>query len=156
MTHLGRRDFVCPQETCGRAFGYKHLLQRHLAKLHAPCAESPSQSEGSDDSDNESLSKVATSRKTEFSIDDITGKSYATRSRQLLARPNTLRCPYPDVHELVGGAIVPVTQSSCEYVFSRAYDFRRHLHSEHSIEIDREHIDAWVKTAKKAKGTLRN
>ena len=38
MTHLGRRDFACP--ACGRAFGYKHLLQRHAAKAH-PASPAP-------------------------------------------------------------------------------------------------------------------
>ncbi|KAH7907332.1 hypothetical protein BJ138DRAFT_1129242 [Hygrophoropsis aurantiaca] len=38
VIHLGRRDHVCPHTHCTSAFGYKHLLQRHLAKIHSASA----------------------------------------------------------------------------------------------------------------------
>jgi general transcription factor IIIA len=34
VTHLQNRDHVCDVTGCGKAFGYKHLLQRHSAKIH--------------------------------------------------------------------------------------------------------------------------
>ncbi|CAG8657976.1 13759_t:CDS:2, partial [Acaulospora colombiana] len=34
VTHLQKRDFVCDVAGCEKEFGYKHLLQRHSAKIH--------------------------------------------------------------------------------------------------------------------------
>ncbi|KAF8141285.1 hypothetical protein EV363DRAFT_1425422 [Boletus edulis] len=35
IIHLGQRNHVCPHEHCNSAFGYRRLLERHLAKLHS-------------------------------------------------------------------------------------------------------------------------
>lgn len=35
VVHVGARDFVCTARGCGKAYGYKHLLQRHVARVHA-------------------------------------------------------------------------------------------------------------------------
>jgi len=37
---------------------------------------------------------------------------------------------------------------ACDYVFSRAYDLRRHLRAEHGVEAEKESVDDWVKSAK--------
>lgn len=39
----------------------------------------------------------------------------------------------------------------CTYVFSRAYDLRRHLLAEHSLELEREVVDEWVRSTKMAR-----
>lgn len=153
VNHLGRRDFVCPHESCKRAFGYKHLLQRHMAKLHAN--ESGVSDEAAETSDEDDQPGVQPERaRLPLEIDDITGKNYAVRSRQLLASGNKLRCPHPDLHGLVDDSTaISGGSSACEYVFSRAYDLRRHLHSVHRVEVDRERVDNWVKTARWTKLT---
>ena len=33
----------------------------------------------------------------------------------------------------------------CAYIFSRAYDLRRHLKAEHGLELDKEEVDGWVR-----------
>ncbi len=145
MNHLGRRDFVCPRDDCKRAFGYKHLLQRHLARLHAGSSEDS-------DSNNDIQDRQPTSAPARLGIDDITGKNYSVRSKQMMTMAKVLCCPHPDLRGLITEAR-PLAGGSkrCEYVFSRAYDFRRHLQSEHSIVIEKDIVDRWVQMAKKAK-----
>ncbi|KAI0094720.1 hypothetical protein BDY19DRAFT_872574, partial [Irpex rosettiformis] len=137
VNHEGRRDFVCPHETCGRAFGYKHLLQRHLAKLHA--LHSHSEVATSEDSEASS-----TDHAPYLDIDRITGKSYNVRAAQQLATSHKLRCPHPDLHELSLESFCGSSSRPCEYVFSRAYDLRRHLMSEHAIKVEKHLVGNWV------------
>lgn len=40
--------------------------------------------------------------------------------------------------------------NACQYVFSRAYDLRRHLHAEHGVDVDREKVADWVRDEKRA------
>jgi len=40
------------------------------------------------------------------------------------------------------------TSRTCEYVFSRAYDLRRHLRAEHDVDVEKDKVDEWVKGAK--------
>lgn len=140
MNHEGRRDFICPHETCGRSFGYKHLLQRHLSKLHAAQSESESNSdEGEAATENAQLP---------MAINDITGKTYADRSAKQLAMLRRLACPYPHLHDLSESLPSISGGRSCEYVFSRAYDLRRHLKAEHGVEVEKEVVDRWVQEVK--------
>ena len=139
---------MCQHASCQRAFGYKHLLQRHVAKVHANPSGTSDEAESSEGEDPAEPQKQDV--RLELDIDDITGKTYAVRSQKLLAQSNRLRCPHPDLHGLVDDATARVRRP-CEYVFSRAYDLKRHLLSEHGLEVDRERVDNWVKTAKKAK-----
>jgi len=162
VNHLGRRDFICPRADCQRAFGYKHLLQRHMAKLHRPHATSSSENEDSGAFD-EGLHpgvghQVQASSGQTLSIDFITGTSYTSRSREQLKAGGMLRCPYPDVPavflpsgEMPGASGPSMQYGTCEYVFSRAYDLRRHLRAEHAIEVDKDVVDAWVKDAKRTR-----
>ncbi|ELR11015.1 zinc finger, c2h2 type domain containing protein [Acanthamoeba castellanii str. Neff] len=39
VVHDGLRTFVCEEPGCGKAFGYKHLLQRHTLAKHSPKEE---------------------------------------------------------------------------------------------------------------------
>ena len=178
MTHLGRRDFAC--QTCGRAFGYKHLLQRHAAKAH-PADPAKSASESESESESERGDECAGGEEkgraggeggkeppTAFSIDWITGAAYDARAQaRLSSGVRSLRCPFPDLPPSLrrgclgegedaasaDEAAAPSASggSRCLYVFSRAYDLRRHLLAEHALEIGREVVDAWVRSAKAAK-----
>ncbi|KAK7045678.1 hypothetical protein VNI00_007511 [Paramarasmius palmivorus] len=153
VTHLGHRDFACPHKDCGLAFGYKHLLQRHQAKAHGSSSSSGESDAGSG-SEESSLNEEGTdagpiSIPNSMNIDALTGVSYATRSRHKLQNYKALRCPFPEL-----GAIAHTycdkqsqaasQQAPCDYVFSRAYDFRRHLRSSHQIEAEKESVEAWV------------
>ncbi|KAJ7072584.1 transcription factor iiia [Mycena amicta] len=145
ITHLGRRDFACSYENCGQSFGYKHILQRHIAKHHAAPSEPPP----SEDEDEEPQSGVV----AEADIGTITGDNYAQSARQKLAAATALPCPYPDLSGLQPELEHPVrdhasTASTCEYVFSRAYDLRRHLQAAHNLVFDKEVVQRWVRRAK--------
>lgn len=155
IAHLGRRDFVCPHENCGRAFGYKHLLQRHLAKIHAPpSSDSGSGVEGEQDEtepDDPLLGTHETDAEGAMDmIDVLTGKAYATRAREAVKQAHKLQCPYPRLppsftSEDSPGPASSTQENGCQYVFSRAYDLRRHLQAEHGIVVEREKVDEWVR-----------
>ncbi|KAJ7287319.1 transcription factor iiia [Mycena rebaudengoi] len=141
VTHLGRRDHACPHESCQHTFGYKHLLQRHLATHHA----SSSSAAESSDEDPRPAPKPATN-----SIDVITGHTYAQNAQEKLRTAKAVQCPYP---HLQGLASLPNPgeaggSGGCEYVFSRAYDFRRHLKTVHDVAVEKETVDRWVRRAK--------
>jgi len=88
-------------------------------------------------------------------IDTITGMSYTSKANDRLTASKALRCPHPHL-----GALVSITGSGdhemagssmsriCEYVFSRAYDLRRHLRAEHEVDVEKDKVDEWVKGAK--------
>ena len=116
MSHLGKKDFGCPK--CGIRYGYKHLLQRHFARQHK-------QTSGSASDDSESEEEEARSEKEKMDIDTMTGSAYVKRARR-----KVLRCPYPDLEQIA------VSRDRCEYVFTRAYDLRRHLRAVHGMETE--------------------
>lgn len=150
VNHLGRRDFVCPHESCARAFGYKHLLQRHLGKLHKA---SDGEYESSDDSETGSaVGDNEPQQRRGLRVDDITGMAYSKRAQQQMESSRSLCCPFPDLQDLLtDGTAASSSDKRCEYVFTRAYDFRRHLRSEHGLDAEKDEVDAWVKSARKAK-----
>ncbi|KAG6889107.1 hypothetical protein C0995_003676 [Termitomyces sp. Mi166 len=148
VTHLGRRDHVCPHDGCEQTYGYKHLLQRHLAKAHHRMSDDDP--EESDWGSGHKNPRKATS--TSLDIDTITGHSYAQRTRAKMANATALLCPYP---QLGGTTLIieedaaePDPQASatrpCEYAFSRAYDLRRHLKAAHGVIVVKESVDEWV------------
>ncbi|KIP12588.1 hypothetical protein PHLGIDRAFT_61571 [Phlebiopsis gigantea 11061_1 CR5-6] len=155
VIHLGRRDFVCPHETCKKAFGYKHLLQRHLGTCHGITAKKPAHNEDADAETSSSEDAPAPTNSSRLlDIDEITGKAYVDRARQKLSAPRTLLCPFPDLHGLTNTAEDNAhTDKRCEYVFTRSYDLRRHLRSEHGEEFRKDAVDAWVNHARACKGT---
>lgn len=87
-------------------------------------------------------------------IDLITGNIYAVQAKESLKTFKALRCPYPKLEQLAsinGSDASNVRLSSdpdCIYVFTRAYDLRRHLRAIHDIDIDKERVDEWVKERK--------
>ena len=142
VTHLGKRDHICPYEHCDSAFAYKHLLQRHLGKVHATKADETTD-EDEEFGDDEVKKEKLVQR---MDIDVITGKTYNSLASSRLNDPtsNVLRCPHP----LIPGCTTTSSSSrykGCEYVFSRAYDLRRHLKAEHGVTVDKEVVDEWVR-----------
>ncbi|KAJ7076889.1 hypothetical protein B0H15DRAFT_575332 [Mycena belliarum] len=145
ITHLGRRDHVCPHESCTQTFGYKHLLNRHLAKHHtASCTTS----ESSDEDIN--LSTKPTAANTV--IDMITGTTYAQIANKKLSEATALRCPFPNLKGLTfvrnldsAGCALAGPDSDCDYVFSRAYDLRRHLNAAHNVIAEKDSLHYWLR-----------
>lgn len=133
---------MCPHVHCNSAFRYKHLLERHLAKLHS------SKSVGSETASEE---EPATDTDDTMDIEAITGKAYTARLQNAMS----IRCPYPHVDALVAPT-APLDASgsspskSCEHVLTRAYDLRRHLRSEHGVDTEKEKVDAWVRAQRHA------
>ncbi|GJE86014.1 transcriptional repressor, putative [Phanerochaete sordida] len=152
VNHLGRRDFICHHESCGRAFGYKHLLQRHLSKIHK--AATTDEDISADDSEAGGAAREPL-RPQGVRVDDITGMSYVKRAQKQMLSLRSLCCPFPDLTGLAPGAIQATGSGRrCEYVFTRAYDFRRHLSSEHGLNVEKEDVHAWVQSAKEARQSL--
>lgn len=135
VTHLGKRDFVCPD--CNKTFGYKHLLQRHNAKVHiqpSPDGEASTPAEVAD-SENECQTH-------EEHIDQITGKAYSDR-RKANPRSSAYPCPYPGVSALLDGELELSSLSggaSCDRHFSRLYDLNRHLEAEHDVRVSKDRL----------------
>ncbi|KAH9944495.1 uncharacterized protein BXZ73DRAFT_87378 [Epithele typhae] len=169
VAHLKRRDFVCPHAACARAFGYKHLLQRHLAKLHAP---SPNAGTEAEEEAIATAAEADTEADAETGIDLLTGKAYASRA----AQAHKLRCPHPHLPPLLSPTSATATAGgsprldepakasleeagtagarkaiACQYMFSRAYDLHRHLRAEHSVIVERERVEVWVRREKEGK-----
>jgi len=163
VTHLGRRTHVCPHAHCASKFGYKHLLERHLARIHCSSALNETSSEdesndyesssgddtGSDDGDEDDSSGAAQGREDPtLTIESITGQTYEARAR---ANPRLIQCPFPAVEHLMptsaNGAEIHGSSSSadCRHVVSRAYDLTRHLKAEHGLFADRSKVDEWMK-----------
>ncbi|EJD52794.1 hypothetical protein AURDEDRAFT_181317 [Auricularia subglabra TFB-10046 SS5] len=135
VNHLNRRDFVCAVPSCGRAFGYKHLLQRHVSKVHRASSDDAFSSDADIEPDADPIS----------AIDFITGKHYVQRTEHRRQQGQVLvPCPYPS-HFCRGEA----NETACRFVFSRAYDLRRHLKAEHREEWEKDEVDAWVRRRKK-------
>jgi hypothetical protein len=146
VTHLGWRDFVCHYEDCKESFGYKHLLQRHSAKVHQPQRQAINASE-----EDPSESDPREPSEFTFDIDAITGNTYAKHANDRLNSSKALRCPYPDIRDLTGDDAVKllVGGRGCTYVFSRAYDLRRHFYATHDIDVPKDAVDGWVRRQKK-------
>lgn len=74
-------------------------------------------------------------------IDILTGVAYADRAQTLLHNRKVHTCPFR--------TFMPNTDDNidCPFVFSRAYDLKRHLKSSHDIELSREDADRWVGNA---------
>lgn len=155
VTHLGRRDYLCPQDGCGQTYGYKHLLQRHLAKAHHTASDHDTPHEDDPDDSEWNYERKVTS--TSLDIDTITGHSYAQRTRAKLANATALLCPYPRLENMtpVSGVVQaesgPQTHvtDTCQYAFSRAYDLRRHLKAAHGVDAVKESVDEWVTEQKR-------
>ncbi|OJT11063.1 hypothetical protein TRAPUB_12434 [Trametes pubescens] len=132
-----------------------------------PSSESAEESDNGSGSGEESESHVdepsgsVTDVRDGMEIDFITGSAYAARAQESLKQATKLQCPFPHLPPLLSpkdasedaAHSAPAASSSkrqnvCQYVFSRAYDLRRHLRAEHSIASEREKADEWVRLQK--------
>jgi uncharacterized C2H2 Zn-finger protein len=91
----------------------------------------------------------------ESNIDSITGLSYAKRADAKVTSLKALPCPFPHLEGLKFSSNVNFCEGSsalstgkCDYVFSRAYDIRRHLHAAHGVDTEKESVEQWVKEQK--------
>ncbi|KAF9453973.1 hypothetical protein P691DRAFT_718388 [Macrolepiota fuliginosa MF-IS2] len=150
VTHLGQRNFKCSYENCPNAYGYKHLLQRHVAKAHGSDDETATEYTDnslpvSEDEDKEGDSPL--------DIDAITGYTYMRAARAKVAEGRALQCPFPELQSFTGVGIQPPTaqhKPGCDYVFRRAYDLRRHLRASHGFTAQKESVEFWVAEQKLA------
>lgn len=150
--HQGRRDFSCNHGDCTRTFGYKHLLQRHVAKIHSVLSEEPDSNE----------EEIPHQDEDNFNIELITGNAYAKQAEANLKTRAVLRCPYPELDGLLDPTEVEAQSSMadsnpgplCLYVFSRGYDLRRHLGAIHNVVLSKEVVDRWVKREKQCQDIL--
>jgi len=145
------------------------LLQRHLAKVHKSGSGSEQAYSENDEESDEFGSDDNDGAKGEshfdFSIDAITGNAYASRAKDRLKNFKAVQCPYADFDTISSESVPDTAESSsrpggskvsaCQFVFSRAYDLRRHLLAEHHIDASKESVDAWVAKAKAAAGAGR-
>ncbi|KAF8517174.1 hypothetical protein BU17DRAFT_50145 [Hysterangium stoloniferum] len=135
ITHLGRRDYACSD--CGQTFGYKHLLQRHTAKMHSSSATEAATS-SSEDSEGEGAGEPS-------SIAWITGQSYTYPSTHNNTRRRLVPCPWPNRFDSASEDTGETSERPCAFIFSRAYDLRRHLKADHTLELTKDEVDGWVR-----------
>jgi hypothetical protein len=104
-----------------------------------------------------------------WSIDFITGAAYTRAQEHTSNAKAKIKCPYPSMegfpnpsrsgsHPVVGEGSMQIgdvdsaqegrdgegeRESRCKFVFSRAYDVRRHLGSVHGMEYEKEVVGRW-------------
>ncbi|KAM6502079.1 transcription factor iiia [Amanita muscaria] len=121
VSHLGERDFACLK--CEAKYGYKHLLQGHVAKKH-PEEDGNSPPESDSNADEVASESVGI-------IESITGTAYANRGKRI-------RCPYPNITGVEGDCAGETSAGKeCDYTFNRTYDLVRHLRAVHKVGIVR-------------------
>jgi hypothetical protein len=135
VNHLGIRKHICPYQDCRRAFGFKHLLQRHLARVH-------SNASSSGDGGNSSSDDVP-------ALPPSIVPSSAQRNVSKILQPRTISCPYPNLEDLCASSSAVTGAPACEYAFSRAYDLRRHLNAAHGVVIEKDIAEKWVRDTRK-------
>jgi hypothetical protein len=156
--HEGNRRFTCSFPKCGKKFGYKHVLQRHVARKH-PRSDSEDAIAIDEDviSDDEQV-KGKDSTAEINTLDLLTGRHYHQSRVGVKNIVRKFPCPWPDVlsfslSALSETASMPSTapfitasggSNPCAFVFSRAYDLRRHLRAEHAFETEQAVLDAWL------------
>lgn len=134
------------------------MLQRHMVKAHTDETEASGEATASssddgseeEDADDRHVQPRKSTKAMDFSIGAITGSSYAAQAQHKLDNFKALRCPHPDLDQILQASMntASVSQGTCEYVFRRTYDLRRHLLSAHDVEVDKTLVENWVSTAK--------
>lgn len=79
----------------------------------------------------------------------ITGTDYTSSSMHRNTRRELVPCPWPDrfeFEELSADEALQVQGDirQCTFVFSRAYDLRRHLKAGHGLDLTKDLMDRWV------------
>ncbi|CAL1696061.1 unnamed protein product [Somion occarium] len=156
------RDWLCDVPGCGKDFKSKKALTthnnishlgrrdfRHLAKLHPTEVAAVLVDPVTEDVEDHVETSDA------FDIDDITGVTYGVRAKERMQSTRALQCPHPDLQPFLGSIhqALPAGNAKCEYVFSRAYDLRRHLRAIHCLDVEKEIVDEWVRAARNAKAS---
>ena len=91
ITHLERRDHVCPLEDCNSVFGYNHLLQRHVAKVHSTHPRESDSAESTDVESNDEVTPEGNVKAVQRMVTDtITGMPYATHANERLSTSKAL------------------------------------------------------------------
>ena len=90
ITHLVRRDHFCPLEDCNSVFGYNHLLQRHVAKVHSTHTRESDLAESTDVESNDEVTEGNVKAVQRMVTDTITGMSYATHANERLSTSKAL------------------------------------------------------------------
>lgn len=149
--HMKRRDFICPSEACNASFGYKHLMQRHVAKVH-------SANDGNRDMIRNDVSAPEDCRDADMrsAINILTGKAYADDSELRIQTQNALHCPYHSLSSTPRSTSTGKEVLECLFVFTRAYNLRRHLSSVHHLEIDKQQALDIATAMRQGKNLLTN
>ncbi|KAF8600465.1 hypothetical protein BDV93DRAFT_525337 [Ceratobasidium sp. AG-I] len=141
VSHDGSRKFPCTVSDCALSFGYKHVMQRHVERHHSNRQDEPS-----------TASTPESSYALGQTISLLTGQDYLRVSTKSKLQ-RVIACPWPDAFgaEDVPQAAGPASVGSrCAFMFSRAYDLRRHLRSAHGLEVEAEDVNSWVVERKRS------
>lgn len=121
-------------------FGYKHVLQRHLARKHLRARSLDSSAAGAaDDDDPDPLSADP--------IHLLTGKQ---KLKDGLSRRTTrkITCIWYDLFKsglvLSSSSSLSSASAPCAFAFTRVYDLRRHLKSEHGLKVETQILSEWL------------
>jgi len=121
-------------------FGYKHVLQRHLAR-HDVLPSSPAASP-------KKKGKKKADGTPADAIDLVTGKHYLKH-----AGNRTIPCPWPHSFDLVLKTTGTTSKDVCPHMFGRAYDLRRHLLAAHGFGVETALVKKWVEERRAAAST---
>lgn len=155
VVHQNIREHVCPREGCGKAYAYKTNLNQHLAKhnLYAGPSKTATSESGMLTGMVKEMRRFICPAWA-LGVFPENGDMIVTPPRpELLTEDNNgneqlqsiVRCrdPAPESTTTANTSAIP-TQSTpedligkrCILRFWRVYDVRRHLKSEHRVELD--------------------
>ncbi|EJU03438.1 hypothetical protein DACRYDRAFT_77042 [Dacryopinax primogenitus] len=152
ISHLGLRRFACNVPKCEYTCGYKHVLQKHIQRHHAPVS-------AANDVDPEHRERIKVEQEDillsadnrfipvpnvcaqEPSPEDIISLLTGAPRHVQPAR-RILPCPFPDLLEQ---PFDTERRGTCVWTCSRVYDLWRHLRREHGFDCERSVLETWVK-----------
>lgn len=131
--HLQMRPFAC--DACGRAFGYRHLLKKHMARCGKDAQGIPVA--GEDPAQRASAAGESVSYAAHGGPQPVMASSEGYADTPLLgkllarqtAHARTIACPWPQLRP------PDAADDACTQRFSRLYDVRRHLASAHALQV---------------------
>lgn len=118
-----------------------------MTKLHSKDGEDEAPQGITDDEETADENDESENGALSSAIDDLTGQAYNLRLRS-----TKVECPYPNLGAMVSPGAASASssthQKACTFVFTRAYDLRRHLEAEHHVNVGKEQVELWVKNRK--------